>query len=112
MLIHLSSSQNKETKIYVDDPNVINLARELKEKRKISQTELFKKLGRYKTKQALTCMDKLKLFVKEQGQAEVDFFKFLFGMHKGREKMHYQLGDNIEVQLKPGMAIFTIKGEI
>ena len=112
MLVHLNNPSNEETKIYVDDPSVINLVTELKEKRKISQTELFQKLGRYKTKQALTCMDKLKLLVKEQSQVEVDFFKFLFGIHNGREKMHYQIGDNIEVQIKHDMAVFIIKGDV
>ena len=109
MLAHLN--EDKEIKIYVDDPRVIDLVQELVGG-KISQTELFNKLGRYKTKQALTEIEKLKLWAREQYQAEVDFCKFLFGKHDGREKLYYQLGENIEVQIKPGMAIFTIKGDL
>lgn len=104
-------NSTSDMKLYVDDPRVVDLVNELRGG-KVSQTELFNKLGRYKTKQALTCMEQLKLMMKEQAQAEVDFLKFLFGKHNGREKLHYQIGNNIEVEIKPGVAIFTIKGEI
>lgn len=106
--------QTIEYVIPVHHPEAQELFELLNSRDQISQTELHRKLSKYKVQKALSFIDELNQFATEWMKAEYNFICYGFAKDKinGRRKLHMHKNESLVIDKREKVVCLRIKQEI